>query len=73
MRPNFADVGRHSRIQGFSHMVQYVGAGRLDGRLAIRSSGCDISKVGSAYYAYKFHARIFCIFFAYFGIYMQLR
>ena len=33
----------------------------------------NISKVGSAYYAYKFHACIFCIFFAYFGIYMQLR
>ena len=28
----------------------------------------DISKVGGAYYAYKFHAYIFCIFFAYFGI-----
>ena len=33
----------------------------------------DISKVGGAYYAYKFHAYIFCIFFAYFGIYMQFR
>ena len=33
----------------------------------------DISNVGGAYYAYKFHAYIFCIFFAYFGIYMQLR